>query len=94
MTIGKLILFLIANKDAIMDMLALIRQLLEQFRGGGAIALSDDFVVAAAQTSPHLVEALAAEGMSLRDWIQFIIDNREAIADIIEMIKDLIGASK
>ena len=94
MTIGKLILFFIANKDAIMDLVALIRQLLEQFKPGTVVTLSDDVVIAAAQTSPHLVDALNAEGMSLRDLIQFIIDNREGIKDLIQMIIDLVGSLK
>lgn len=89
MTIIGIITFLIANRAAIGELVKLIQDLLERFNGDTAVAMSDETVSAMAVEYPALAEMAAVEGKSFMDLVKFIIDNREAIIDLVNMIRDL-----
>ncbi len=89
MTLFQIIAFILANKAAIGELIKLIQDIIASWAGDTAVALSEETVSAMAAQYPALQSVLAVNGQSFMDLIKLIIERREEIADLIQLIRDL-----
>jgi len=89
MNLITIITFLIANKQAIVELIKLIQELADMFSGNTAFVMSDELVSTCEEKSPVLSAAANAAGMSFGDLLKFLIENKDAILELIKLFTDL-----
>lgn len=89
MTIIQIIMFLLANKEAIGDLLKLIQELIKNWRGDTAVAMDAATVEAMVVQYPALVEACNTEGQSFADLLKLLLENLDEISKFIEVLKGI-----
>ena len=92
MKLISLISLLIANKEAILQLVALLKELLDAFTDN-AVALSEEQLDAMAadkaSSYPQLAAHIEAEGGSFRELLELILQNTGAILEIIRAISEM-----
>ena len=94
MNIIAIIRFLLANKDAIQDLIELIQEVISMFSGGQATIMTESIADVMGTRYTALGAQLEAEGMSFFDLIQLIIENKESILELVALLMSLFGAKK
>lgn len=91
MNLITIITFLIANKQAIIELIKLIQDLADMFSGNTAFVMNDAYIENCQAQSPTLAAAAQAQGMSFGDLLKFLIENKDAILELIKLFTDLFG---
>lgn len=88
-----LIAFLVANRQAIIDLIQLVKEIIAQFGRGTAVALSEEqfstLAAEKAQAYPELAALCETQNFNFRELLQLILENAEAIKELIQVIADL-----